>query len=97
MRFVVSCIIPTEAGNKGLADPQAFVSNIENYIRANKVENTYFMEANGERTALFVLDLASADRIPAVAEPLFRMGAKVEFHPAMTLEDLKKGVQSIPK
>jgi hypothetical protein len=37
--------------------------------------------------------MQSADQIPALAEPLFQeWGANVEFHPVMTLEDLKKGV-----
>ena len=97
MRFVVRCNIPTEAGNKGLADPASFVANIENYIRANKVEQSYFFEANGDRVAVFVLDMPTADKIPSIAEPFFRMGAKVELHPVMTLDDLKKGIQSIPK
>ena len=55
------------------------------------------MESNGERTAMFVVDISSNDQIPAIAEPLFNMGAKVEFHPAMNMADLKKGIQSMPK
>jgi hypothetical protein len=30
--------------------------------------------------------------MPAIAEPFFRMGARVEFHPAMNFEELKKGL-----
>ena len=97
MRFVVRCIIPTEAGNKALANPAGFIATIENFMKANKVENAHFMEINGDRTAVFVLDIQTVDRIPSIAEPLFQMGAKVEFHPVMTLDDLKKGIQSIPK
>lgn len=94
MRFVIKAIIPTEAGNKAVSDPN-FVSNMENYMKANKAEAAYFMESNGERTAMFVLDLPSADRIPAVAEPLFMLGAKVEMHAAMDIDDLKKGITSM--
>ena len=72
-------------------DPN-FLANMENYIGANKAEQAYFLELNGDRTVVFVMDLPSVDRIPAVAEPLFAMGAKVEFHPAMTFDDLKKGI-----
>jgi hypothetical protein len=43
------------------------------------------------------MDMASNDKMPAIAEPLFMMGAKVEVHPAMNLDDLKKGIQSMPK
>ena len=49
--------------------------------------------AHVDRTFVFIVDMQSADQIPALAEPLFQeWGAKVEFHPVMTLEDLKKGV-----
>jgi hypothetical protein len=96
MRFIVRAVIPTEAGNKMTKDPN-FVANIENYIKANNVEQAYFLELNGDRTCVFVMDMTSNDKMPAIAEPLFMMGAKVEVHPAMNLDDLKKGVQSIPK
>jgi hypothetical protein len=96
MRFVVRTTLSTEAGNRAIKDPN-FLSNLENFIRTNKVEQSYFFEANGERTLVFVLDLPSTDRIPSIAEPLFMMGAKVEFHPVMTFEDLKKGFASMPR
>ena len=96
MRFVVRAMFPPEVGNKMVKDP-SFLSNMENYIKANKAEAAYFMELNGERTAVFVLDMPSVDMIPVVAEPLFMLGAKVELHPAMNIEDLKKGIQSMPK
>jgi hypothetical protein len=93
MRFVIRAIIPTEAGNKAVQDPN-FVSNMENYMKSNDVEAAYFLELNGDRTAVFILDLPSVDRIPAVAEPLFMLGAKVEIRPAMNIDDLKKGIVS---
>jgi hypothetical protein len=37
----------------------------------------------------------SVDRVPAIAEPFFRMGARVEFYPAMNFEELKKGLSGI--
>ena len=43
--------------------------------------------------AAFIVDIQSADQIPILAEPLFSgMGANVEFHPVMSLDDLKKGI-----
>jgi hypothetical protein len=34
--------------------------------------------------------------IPSIAEPLFQdIGAKVEFHPVMVLEDLKKAIEHL--
>ena len=92
MRFLIHARIPTEDGNKMIQDPN-FLRKIESYINKVKAEATYFFEANGNRVAAFIVDVQSADQIPILAEPLFSgMGAHVEFHPVMSLDDLKKGV-----
>lgn len=96
MRFVVRVLIPTEAGNRAIADPN-FVKNIEDFMKNTKSEAAYFTEINGDRTAVFIIDISSSDQIPAIAEPFFQMGAKVEFHPAMVLDDLKKGLANLSK
>ena len=76
-----------------IQDPNGFKA-LENYIAKVKPEAVYFYEEGGERTGLFVVDMASADMIPSLAEPLFQgLGAKVEFHPAMTPDDVKRGLQ----
>jgi len=92
MRFLIHASIPTEDGNKMIQDPN-FLRKLETYINKVRAEATYFFEANGNRVAAFIVDVQSADQIPIVAEPLFSgMGAHVEFHPVMSLDDLKKGV-----
>ena len=84
--------MPTEAGNKAVQDPN-FLKNLEDYMNKAKPEAVYFFEAGGERVAAFVVDIQSGDQIPALAEPLFiGLGAKVEFHPAMNFDELKKGI-----
>jgi len=93
MRFVLHIRIPTEAGNKMMQDPDG-IRKLEEYINKLKPEAAYFYENCGDRTFLFVVDIASADMIPKIAEPLFQgYNAKVEFHPAMILADLKKASQ----
>jgi hypothetical protein len=38
----------------------------------------------------------TADMMPSLAEPLFQdLGAKVEFHPVMILDDLKKALERL--
>ena len=92
VRFILRAQIPTEAGNKMVKDPN-FIKNVEDYMKKSKAETAYFFEAHGNRTIVFIVDMQSADQIPALAEPLFQeWGANVEFHPVMTLEDLKKGI-----
>jgi hypothetical protein len=92
MKFLIRATIPTEAGNKMVQDPN-FLRKLEEYINKVKAEAAYFFEANGNRIASFIVDVQSADQIPVLAEPLFiKMGAHVEFHPVMSLGDLKKGI-----
>ena len=92
MRFLIHARIPTEDGNKMVQDPN-FLRKVESYINKIKAEATYFFEANGNRIAAFIVDIQSTDQIPVLAEPLFSgMGAHVEFHPVMSLDDLKNGI-----
>ena len=95
MRFLVRAQISTEAGNKMVKNTK-FLQELENYIKKVNAEAAYFFEAGGDRTFSFIINLESADMIPDIAEPLFQdIGAKVEFHPVMLFEDLKKAVERL--
>ncbi len=90
MRFLVRVMIPTEAGNKSTREPN-FLKNIEGFMKDMKAEAAYFLEMDGRRTALFIVEVPNADMIVPISEPFFQMGADVKFHPVMVLDDLKKG------
>ena len=93
MRFLVRAQISTDAGNRMIKNPK-FMQNLEDYIKKVNAETSYFFEAGGDRTFVFIVNLESSDMIPSVAEPLFQdFGAKVEFHPVMVLEDLKQALE----
>ncbi len=95
MRFLVRAQVSTDAGNRLIKNPK-FMQNLEDYIKKVNAEASYFFEAGGDRTFAFIVNLESSDMIPSVAEPLFQdFGAKVEFHPVMVLEDLKKALERI--
>jgi len=95
MRFLVRAQISTDAGNRIVKNPK-FIQNLEHYIKKVNAEASYFFEAGGDRTFAFIVNLESADMIPSVAEPLFQeFGAKVEFHPVMVFEDLKKALEQV--
>ncbi|MGQ0795764.1 MAG: hypothetical protein ACT4N5_06250 [Nitrosopumilaceae archaeon] len=95
MRFIIRAQIPAEAGNRMVKDPN-FISDMEKYISNVKAEAVYFFEAGGDRTVVFIADISSADMIPSIAEPLFqKYSAKVEFHPVMVLDDLKKALSKM--
>jgi hypothetical protein len=86
--------LSTEVGNQLMKD-QSGVKTLEEYLNKIKPEAVYFSELYGERTFFIVLDLPNPDTIPIVAEPMFKLGARVGFHVAMTLDDLKKAFQTI--
>jgi len=95
MRFLVRAQISTDVGNRIVKNPK-FIQNLEDYIKKVNAEASYFFEAGGDRTFAFIVNLESADMIPSVAEPLFQdFGAKVEFHPVMVFEDLKKALEQV--
>jgi hypothetical protein len=82
----------TEDGNKMVQDPN-FLSKIEKYVKKVNAEATYFFEAGGNRIVTFIVDIQNANQIPILVEPLFSgMGAQVELHPVMSLDDLKDGI-----
>ena len=54
-------------------------------------EAVYFIDDNGQRTALLFLDMQGASQIPAIVEPwLLAFNARIEMHPIMVPEDLMK-------
>ncbi|TLY01949.1 MAG: hypothetical protein E6K92_07190 [Thaumarchaeota archaeon] len=89
MRFIIRAQLPTEVGNRMMENADS-LKELEGYIKNINAENAYFFEANGDRTMVFIANMERADQMAMIAEPLFTMGAKVEFHPVMVLEDLKK-------
>jgi hypothetical protein len=62
------------------------------------VDRHTILEASGDRVMVFIVNMESTDMMPAIAEPLFQgFGAKVEFHPVMVFDDLKKAIQNLGK
>jgi hypothetical protein len=97
MRCLVKISIPVESGNASISDG-TLPKTIESILNELKPEAAYFAEENGKRTGFVFFDLKEPSQIPAVAEPWFlAFNAHVEFHPAMTLEDLKKATPGIEK
>ncbi len=94
MRFLLKVSIPTETGNARVLDG-TLGQTIESILNDIKPEAAYFAEENGERTGFIFCNIKEESEIPMLAEPFFiGLGARVEFHPAMTLADLKKAAPS---
>lgn len=89
MRMLMKVTIPGPEGNAAVVKG-SLGSTMGSILADLKPESVYFFEENGERTGMIVFNLENPSQIPAVAEPWFlAFNARVELHPAMTLEDLK--------
>jgi hypothetical protein len=97
MRTVLRFTIPVETGNATISDG-TLPETLDSILNDLKPEAAYFFTHNGERSGFVVFDLKEPSQIPLIAEPLFAaFNAKVEFHPAMNVEDLKKAQSGIDK
>ena len=97
MRFFLKISIPIETGNAAIADG-SLGDTIKSILAEQKVEAAYFTAMDGWRTGLIFLDMKNPSDMVAVAEPWFlAFNAAVEFHPAMSLEDLAKAGPSMER
>jgi hypothetical protein len=90
MRMLVKVGMPHEPFNtlvrKGKAD-----ATLRKILEDIQPEAAYFTEINGQRTAILIVDVAEASRIPSIVEPFFlQFNADCKFHPVMLQEDLNK-------
>jgi hypothetical protein len=97
MRCLLKVSIPTEIGNNRIADG-SFARTIESILNDISPEAAYFAEEQGARTGFIVCNVKDESEIPAIAEPWFlAFNARAEFHPAMTVADLKKAAPKFEK
>ena len=95
MRFLVKGTIPVDAGNALVRDPN-FSKRMEDILGDVRPEAAYFTAQGGQRTVYLVVNMESADQIPAIAEPLWlSLSASVEFIPLMDQADFAKARPAI--
>ncbi|MGV0949564.1 MAG: hypothetical protein ACOYB3_02750 [Azonexus sp.] len=88
MRMLVQVKIPHKEFNAAVKDGSVG-GKIKRILEETKPEAVYFTEYNGQRGAIMIVDLADPSKVPSVSEPWFlSFNADVEFHIAMTPEDL---------
>lgn len=98
MRFVMQVSIPPDKFNEAVRDGSAG-EKTRRILEELKPEAAYFTAVGGKRGGYLIVDLKNTSEIPKYAEPWFLyFDATVEFHPAMTPEDLQKsGLDKIGK
>ncbi|MCC6712535.1 MAG: DUF3303 family protein [Candidatus Dadabacteria bacterium] len=95
MRFMFKVNISVEAGNEA-ARRGELGPKIQAILEEQKPESIYFLADNGERTAVFVIEMNDASDIPRIAEPWFlAFDAALEVQPVMTPADLAKAAPHI--
>jgi len=98
MRIVVQAKIPNEPFNSMVRDGSAG-NKIKSILEDLRPEAVYFTEYSGQRGCLMIVDIKDSSEVPKYAEPFFLVfGAAVEFHVAMTPEELgRAGLDALGK
>jgi hypothetical protein len=98
MRMMMHVTIPVEPFNAAVRDGSAG-NSIQKILADLKPEAAYFMEWNGQRSGLLVVDIKEPSQIPAFSEPWFLLfNATITLHPVMTPADLgAAGLDAIGK
>jgi len=90
--------IPNEEFNAAVREGQA-EQKLKRILKETDPEAIYFTEYNGQRGAIMIIELNDQSQVPMFAEPWFlEFNADVEFHVAMTPEDLgRSGLDGLGK
>ena len=98
MRMLLNVEFPHEPFNAAVRDGSAG-AKIARIMEAIKPEAAYFIEQNGHRTAILIVQVEQSAQIPALAEPWFlQFNADCQFRIAMTPEDLQQaGLEALGK
>lgn len=95
MRFMMMATPQIDRTNAAMKEGR-FAGQIQSIMDEIRPEAAYFAEIDGERSAIFIVNIEDASGIPAVAEPFFQgLNAKVRFHPVMLPEDLMRAGPAI--
>ena len=95
MRFMLIVHMGTEQANVTIREGR-IGDLIQRTMEHLQPEAAYFGPADGGRTAFLVINLDDPSRIPAISEPFFQeLGARVDFIPVMTAEEVARGVAAL--
>ena len=98
MHVLIHVKIPHEPFNTLVRNGTAG-DKIKQILEDLRPETVYFTENNGQRGSIMAVDIKDSSEIPKYAEPWFlTFNAHVEFHVAMTPEELgKAGLDELGK
>ena len=98
MRFLMKVTMPHEPFNSFVKNGSVGAKMCQ-IMGELKPEAAYFVEMNGHRTGILIVNMNDASQMPHLAEPWFLLfNADVQIHPVMSPEDLgKAGLEALGK
>jgi hypothetical protein len=97
MRMLLKVQYETAAANEGLRSGR-IGQNMPTMLEQLKPEAAYFVNNDGKRTAFVVFDLENNAQLVHMVEPFYHLAnAEVEVTPAVTLDELRQGIQGVPE
>ncbi|MFT5041126.1 MAG: hypothetical protein ACI8TX_002098 [Hyphomicrobiaceae bacterium] len=97
MLIMLEARFPVDCANE-LAASGKLGKTIQAILDEQKPESVYFLDRDGDRTAILVVDVKNAAGLPALAEPWMQaLEASIEMHPVMTAADLAKAEPDIKR
>ena len=97
MRFMLIVRMSTEMANATVREGRVG-DLLQRTMEQLQPEAAYFGPLDGSRTAFLVVNLDDPSKIPAISEPFFQeLGARIDFIPVMTPEDLTRGLAALPQ
>ncbi len=95
MRFMLIVRTSTEVANATVREGRVG-DLLQRSMELLQPEAAYFGPLDGMRSAFLVFDLDDPSKIPAISEPFYQeLGARLDFIPVMTPEDLARGIAAL--
>jgi len=95
MRMMLQFTIPVERGNEAI-DDGTLAETFDALLDELQPEAAYFFAEDGDRAGLMVFDMKDQAQCVQIAERLFRdLEAQVKLTPAMTADDLRRGLSLV--
>lgn len=97
MLIMLEARFPVDCANE-LAKTGKLGKTIQAILDEQKPKSVYFLDRDGDRTAILVVEVKDGSQIPALTEPWMQaLEASIELHPVMTADDLAKAEADIKR
>ncbi|MFB7122802.1 hypothetical protein [Kitasatospora sp. NPDC056273] len=95
MRALLEVEIDTAASNKLISDG-TMAEGVQRILAQLKPEAAYFLNRNGSRGMVMVVDVPDEASLPSIAEPFWtQLNASVDLHICMNADELMEGLKRL--